>query len=238
MAEQVRVITNITKEYPEMFKVTVFKKPKYYFVSQNPKRDRESVTEDYIPRISSLNRTKQTVRDIVLCNDFELFCTFTFDPKKVDSFNMSACWQKMSTWLHHQSNISREQGIKFKYLIIPERHKSGRWHYHALLSGYLSTLKPTKLVTPSLNPIFNITSFRSGFTTAVRIETKEGVSNYITKYITKDFIKTFNSRRFFCSRGLIRPNRELNSNVIRNTLPLFRKQVLETSDSYSFVIYK
>lgn len=236
---KVRVLENITKEYPDMFKIVVYKTPKYFVSSDRSKRNREEVDPEYYsPKISSLNRTKQTVRDIVLCNDFELFCTFTFNPDKVDSFSLGACWQKMSTWLHHQRNLSREKGLEFKYLIIPERHKSGRWHFHALLSGYTSTLKATKLVTTSLNPIFNITSFRSGFTTAVKIDSKEGVSNYVTKYITKDFVTTFNQRRFFCSRNLSRPTRELNSRKIFDVLPLFMRKVNETSDYLTYTIDK
>ena len=31
----------------------------------------------------SLSRTRRIVRDTVLCNDFSLFCTFTFSPDKV-----------------------------------------------------------------------------------------------------------------------------------------------------------
>ena len=235
---QVRVIKNITKEYPDMIKVVVYKEPHYFIKFNSPKRNRELVDENYVPKISSLARTKGTVRDLVLCNDFELFCTFTFDPNKVDSFNLNKCWLKMSTWLHHQRDNSREKGIEFKYLIIPERHKSGRWHFHALISGYTSTLKDTKLVTTALNPIYNITSFRSGFTTAVPIDSKQGVANYITKYITKDFITSFNQRRFFCSRNLIRPVKKLNTPLLKQTLPLFRKQTYENKQTIQYIIDK
>ena len=221
-----------------MIKVVVYKQPHTFIRTDAVKRNRELVDDNYIPSISSLSRTKGLVRDLVLCNDFELFCTFTFDPEKVDSFVFSKCWHVMSTWLHHQRDNSREKGIEFKYLIIPEQHKSGRWHFHALISGYTSTLKDTKLVTEGLRPIYNITSFRSGFTTAVAIDSKQGVSNYVTKYITKDFIKTFNQRRFFCSRNLTRPQKTLNSDIFRNTLPLFRRKVYESEETLQFHIDK
>lgn len=234
---QVRYITNITKEYPDMIKIVIYKEPKVFVRSDTIKRNRELVDdEDYVPSVSSLSRTKALVRDLVLCNDFELFCTFTFDPEKVDSFKLNRCWTKMSIWLHHQRNNSREQGKEFKYLIIPEKHKSGRWHFHALISGYTSTLKDSGLKTQTLRPIYNITSFRSGFTTAVEIDSKDGVSNYVTKYITKDFITSFNQRRFFCSRNLVRPIKTLNSNIFRSTLPIFRRCVGENRDSFEYVI--
>lgn len=239
MSFSVRLIENITKEYPDMIKIIIYKEPHYFVKSESVKRHKSEVNnDDYCPTVSSLNRTKTLVRDIVLANEFELFCTFTFDPKKVDSFKFFSCWRVMSTWLHHQRDKSREKGIEFKYLIIPEQHKSGRWHFHALISGYTSTLKPSKQLTNSLRPVYNMTSFRSGFTTAVQIDSKEGVSNYVTKYITKDFIKTFNQRRFFCSRNLNRPVRTVNSDIFHRTLPIFRRKVSENSDTQEFIVDK
>lgn len=234
----VRVVKNITKEYPEMYKIVIYKQPKFFIKTDSIKRKREQVSEDYVPKISSLNRTKTLVRDIILCNNFEYFCTFTFNPAKIDSFKISSCWRAMSSWLHNQRNKSREKGIDFKYLVIPEQHKSGRWHFHALISGYTSTLKATKSFSPSLRPIFNITSFRSGFTTAVPIDSKQAVSSYVTKYITKDFVTMFNQRRFFASRNLERPAKKINSDVISFTLPLFRKFVGENSETQEFIIDK
>lgn len=233
-----RLISNITKEYPEMFKIVVYKEPKVFIKTDKVKRSKDSVPESYVPQVSSLQRTKSVIRDIVLCNDFELFCTFTFDPKKVDSFNLLSAWGVMSRWLHHQRNLSLERGKNFKYLIIPERHKSGRWHFHALISGYSSTLKASNCVTPSLHRVYNLTSFRSGFTTAVYIDSKEGVSNYVTKYITKDFVTTFNQRRFFCSRNLVRPAKSTNSRVLSFSLPLFRRKVSENSETETYIIDK
>lgn len=236
---QVRYISNITKEYPDMIKVIIYKEPKIFVKSAFTKRNREEVNDDnYIPSVSSLTRTKTLVRDLVLCNDFDLFCTFTFDPKLIDSFNYRACWGKMSRWLHRQSDRSREAGKQFKYLIIPEKHKSGRWHFHALISGYIGSLKPSGYKTGTLRTIYNVKSFRSGFTTAVEIDSKEGVSSYVTKYITKDFITSFNQRRFMCSRNLIRPTKTINSSIFRDTLPIFRKKTSESKETFEFVIDK
>lgn len=237
MAEQVRVITNITKEYPDMYKIIIYKTPRIFLHSDSMKRNREDLV-DYSPKISSLNRTRTLVKDLVLCNNFELFCTFTFDPKKVDSFNFGACYHKISAWISHQRDNSRKQGREFKYLIIPEQHKSGRWHFHALISGYVFKLRDSKVRTTTLRPIYNITSFRSGFTTASPIDDAGAVSEYVSKYITKSFVTMFNQRRFFASRNLIRPRRELNSRVWSFTLPLFRRRVAETFTCEEFVIDK
>lgn len=233
---QVRVVSNLTKVYPDMIKVVIYREPKFFITEHNLRKRELTDPDNFKPKISSLNRTKTLIRDIVLCNDFEYFCTFTFDPKKVDSFNLFACRAKMATWLHHQRDLSTAQGREFKYLIVPEQHKSGRWHFHALISGYTSTLKRTKVVTRSMRPIYNITSFRSGFTTCTPIDSKEGVSNYVAKYITKEFIRVFNKKRFMCSKNLTRPQRIVNSNIFRNTLPVFRRRVAQNYDSDEFIL--
>lgn len=220
-----------------MIKVIIYKEGKFFVSPDSRKRNREEVLEDhYSPKISSLNRTKTLIKDIILCNEFELFCTFTFDPKKIDSFSLPACWGKMSRWLHHQRDLSRLNNKEFCYLVIPELHKSGRVHFHALISGYTSTLKPSKQLTMTGRPVYNITSFRSGFTTAVPIDSKESVSTYVSKYITKDFVKRFNQRKFFCSRNLVRPIKTINSSIFNKTLPLFRNCVAENSETFEYVI--
>lgn len=232
----VRVISNITKEYPDMIKVVIFREPRIFSEPARYKRNREEIEENYTPKISSLNRTKTLLKDIVLCNDFELFCTFTFNPKKIDRYNFRRCQQAMRTWLHHQRDNATRAGKEFKYIIVPEQHKDGAWHFHALISGYVGSLRDSSVRTKTLRPVYNITSFRSGFTTAVEIDSKEGVSEYVTKYITKDFIQEFNQRRFFCSRNLTRPIREVNSSIFRNTLPVFRRKISSNHDSDTFAI--
>ena len=229
-------ITNITKVYPDMIKIIIYKEP--WFVSRRgPKRDVSEVTGEYTPSVTSLHRSKTLVHDLVLCNNFDYFCTFTFNPDKIDRFNYARCSYAMRVWLHHQSDRSFSFGKKFHYLIIPEQHKSGAWHFHALISGYVGSLHDSNHKSASGRPIFNITSFRSGFTTAVKIDDREAVSNYITKYITKDFIKSFNKKRFFCSRGLKRPEKIVNSSIFSNTLPLFKKKISETDDTMTYLIY-
>lgn len=231
----VRFLYNTTKVYPDMIKVIIYKDPVMY-TTGSVKRNKHVVSDSYTPDITSLNRTKTLIRDIVLCNNFEYFCTFTFDPKKVDRFNFGACYHKMSVWIHHQADNSARLGKKFTYLVIPEQHKSGAWHFHALISQYSGTMKRSGHKSSTGRDVYNITSFRSGFTTAVPIDNSDAVSEYVTKYITKDFITMFNQRRFFCSRGLIRPKKISNSNIFRNTLPLFRRQISDTPTTKTYVI--
>lgn len=232
MQEKVRIVNNITKVYPEMIKVTIYKKPLIFTHKDVDKRPREFVPDSYEPSIQSLNRTKTLVSDIVLCNDFEWFITFTFDPDKVDSFNYSACLGKISRWIHNQ----REKSPDLRYLIIPEQHKSGRWHFHGVFSAFKGSLRPSGHKNSTGRAVYNVTCFRSGFTTAVRIDNRQAVSCYITKYITKDLIRKFNRRRFIASKNLARPIREINSRTFVLSLPLSRHKYFESEEYDCYTI--
>lgn len=61
--------------------------------------------------------------------------------------------------------------------------------------------------------IYNIDSrsFKYGLTTATKIADTEKVSNYITKYITKESVRMSKGRhRYLCSKNLTKPQ------IIRN----------------------
>lgn len=222
----VHYISNIKKDYNSMFRVVIYKEPRPVCVPDcTIKRDKSQVDENYEPSVSSLKRTKTLIRDLVLANEFDLFCTFTFDPDKVDRFSYPACWGKFQRWIHNQHLKSPD----IKYLVVPEQHKNGAWHFHVLLGEYHGTLKDSGHFSASGSKVYNVTSYRSGFSTACYIKDKEVVSQYLMKYITKDFIKQFNQRRFTCSRNLIRPKRTVNA-IIDFRLP---HKLLHEKDDYA-----
>ena len=81
-------------------------------------------------RNDSLKRARDKIQDLVMCNQFDYFVTLTFNPQKVDSFNVEEVKDVIKTWL--------KNGVRyrnFKYVAIPEYHQSGRIHMHAVMSG-------------------------------------------------------------------------------------------------------
>jgi len=171
-----------------------------------------------IPSPSSLMRSKTRITDYTLANDFDLFCTFTFNPELVDSFNLSEAKAKMSKWL----NNARRYSPDLKYLIVAELHKSGRIHFHALMKNYLDTLQQTHKQKNG-REIFNISKWHYGFSTAVEITDIGKVSSYMQKYITKDMLKIGNKKRFWASRNLTKPVIDYNVNMVEEVFsrPLF-----------------
>lgn len=151
----------------------------------------------------SLRRTRAVIRDIGLSNTWTHFVTLTFNPDLVDSFNYDACVDKLSQWL---KDSRKRKAPDMQYLMVPELHKSGRWHFHGLMNG----IAPLDL-TDSLRRdrrgrvIYNIGRYKLGFTTATEIGDQEKAVYYLLKYITKDLCSvTFNRKRYWASRDLVR----------------------------------
>lgn len=164
--------------------------------------------EDDLAR--SIRRTRKTVKDYVLCNEFELFATFTF---KSDRQDIDKCRKKMANWFKNQQKIYG----KFQYLVVPEFHKDNKsLHFHALISGYRGKLK--QAVNPKtskiLAGIYVFPGYRSGYTTVKIIDknkdSRTKISLYIQKYITKNMPLFSNKKRYWSSKNLLLPITEEN----------------------------
>lgn len=182
--------------------------PECYVRSVNP-----------IPSPSSLQRSKSMITDYTLANEFDLFCTFTYDPQKVDSFNIDDGKAKMTKWMQNQK---RYHSPDLTYLVVPELHKSGRIHFHALVKNYNGQLVQTTNTIKGRN-VFNLGKWKYGYSTAVKIDNIRKVSSYMQKYITKDMLKIGNKKRYFASKNLKKPKVDYNVNMIEevHSRPLF-----------------
>ena len=145
---------------------------------------------------SSLRRTQNAVYDIARANEksWEWFVTITFNPEKVNSFDYDEVTKKVTNYF----NRMRKSNPNMIYLGVPEKHKSGRYHFHFLM-GQCEKLEMTDSGHKTKNgqPIYNIGSYRLGFSTATRIENKARCTSYICKYITKDLYEhTKNKKRY------------------------------------------
>lgn len=217
------IIHNTRKVYSDMITIKIYKEP--LMVSPHEYR-RPQPRDDFEPDPSSIRRTRTLLNDYVICNQFELFCTFTLDPKKFKKRdNFSACYNRMQTWLHSQRT---SHSPDLKYLVVPERHKKGGYHFHALISHYNGILADSGHKS-NCRPVFNIPGWRFGFSTAVKINQEEIgiVGRYVGKYITKDMSKEFGRKRYLASRNLKKPEIKHNTDTFKKTLPMGRKLLYE-----------
>lgn len=171
----------------------------------NPSRKpTEQQKADNIER--SLRRSRQKLRDITDCNDFDKFATFTFDPNRHNAYDYAECQRKLTKWLNSQ----QERHGKFRYLIVSELMKDGKIHFHALFGGLTAKYHKTRYRGSGKlrRQCYKIDSWERnyGFADMEDISSKDRVANYIGKYITKDFNeKAPNQKRYWSSKGLNTP---------------------------------
>lgn len=158
-------------------------------------------------RSDSMKRAIDKVYDISFQNDWSYFITCTISKEHgFDRNNPDEVYSKLKNWL--SNNVSRN-GLK--YLIIPEYHpeKGEGIHIHGLINDALplsdsgrtlfngkawrtEDLKAKGFYKDSLKTIYNIPSWKYGFTTAIPVSGSPArLACYITKYITKDCRKIF-----------------------------------------------
>lgn len=159
---------------------------------------------------NSISRSKSRIYEIAICNEWSHFMTGTIDPKKHDRYDLPGFRKKLNAFIKNQR--VRVPAPDLKYLIIPEQHMDGAWHFHGLLTG----IKPEMLTEFGSHVPFVIRSKyrnyhayteRFGYCSVGEIRNKEAVAAYITKYITKDMAKTnieLGNNLYYCSQGLNR----------------------------------
>ena len=167
----------------------------------------------------SIKRTKKKVYDYAKSNEWEWFVTFTFSPDKVNRYDYDECTKYLSKWFN---NLKRSSPA-LSYLVVPEQHKDGAYHFHGLFSGMNErqivwtgkyVIKRVRGLRSKFvrtkEKIYKIGSYKLGWMTATRVREMEKVTSYITKYITKDMLNDLHGRkRYWCSRNLVLPLEEV-----------------------------
>lgn len=182
---------------------------------------------------ASLRRTNICMTMLLNMNDFDWFCTLTFDKEKIDRTNAREvfdCYEKYVNNLKHKFPT-------LKYMTFPERHDDGYFHFHLLIGGvkpkelglvnsgkvccswatkkngicskeyFEKTKHLHELKDTDGETIYNITSFVHGFTTASRIVSRERCNSYVKKYVEKALGSTdVFKKRFYYSSNLNVPD--------------------------------
>jgi len=152
----------------------------------------------------SLSRTKNKVMQLARSNIWEWFLTLTFNGEKVDRYNYEECTLKLSKWLKNQ----RMKYPDMAYSVVPEQHKDGAWHFHALVKGGLTFVEAHNphtgdiILSPSGSKVYNVKEYKWGLTTATRVSNSKKASQYIVKYMTKELVGlTPEKKRYWNSRN-------------------------------------
>lgn len=175
---------------------------------------------------TSANYSKSKVYDLCRTNKnrFEYFVTLTFNPELVNSYDYNEVTRKLKGYI----DTLRRKCPEMAYIGVPERHKSGRYHFHFLMGNCDNIeLQDSGHRTKSGDIIYNLGSYHLGFTTATKIKDHTRCSKYICKYLTKNLMSHIkNKRRYWHSNNLDFPT------VEEVYIDLEYKKMLENSCDY------
>ncbi len=189
----------------------------------------------------SMDRAKEKIYGYIMSNDWEYWATQTFDPKKIDRFDLDAIVKKYNKRLR---NLKSRNYPELKWLVVPEQHKDGAWHLHMFMSGV-----PADRVKYSgcdycskdknySRPIYNwLDTVDLGYNHYLYIGDLEPLerlkmANYVVKYITKDLATSrFNKKKYWTSKGLAEPTRS-NKFIKDVDVILFPAEIISENTYY------
>lgn len=174
---------------------------------------KEDRSIDWIEK--SINRTHRILKDYILCNEFTHFFTLTISPDYCDRHDDQLVQSKVKNWLY---NIRRHSSVG--YIVVPERHKDGALHFHGVMTNPESLgLFDSGHKDSSGRIIYHTKAYKMGFHDFTEIGNLDAVSQYVRKYLSKQFYDREKfKKRFWASRNLQKP--EVIHNVDISDLPL------------------
>lgn len=163
---------------------------------------KEKQCEDNLLR--SLRRTRSALYTYARQCVWDYFITLTFSPALISNrYDYSLCMKKARKWIN---NCRERKASSLLYLFVPEQHTDGAWHLHGLLCNTIGLKFTDSGKRYDGKIVYNLDDWKLGFSTATEVTDTYKVSNYITKYITKDLCAiTPGKQRYFVSKTIPKP---------------------------------
>lgn len=154
---------------------------------------------------NNVSRSVNEIYDLARSNHFDWFITLTLSRKMVkDRYDYEACIRAIMLF------TDRLRKLGCKWLIVPEQHEDGAYHFHGLVQGDLPLTDSGKTwyckAADAVVPIMNLANYEFGWTTATRIQFPDRTASYIAKYITKQVAVPRGKKSYWASRSLARPS--------------------------------
>lgn len=187
-----------------LYRVVRFNRSRADFVFREAKDHEDESSERFL---QSYSRSRSMVLQYALCNDWDFFVTITVNPDKFDRYELEPIYSSLYAFF---KSYSREYSSSFRFLLVPELHKDGAWHFHGLMSGILPQhlsefvpgLHPFKLIRVGyLN--WGMLASAIGYVSLSRLRSPVGAGFYVAKYITKEHANNgFYAHLYYHSQGL------------------------------------
>ncbi len=138
----------------------------------------------------SYSRSRRVVLQCALCNQWDYFVTITVSPEKFDRYTLKPIWDALYEFFRFYRDT---YSSGFKYLLVPEYHKDGAWHFHGFLFGILPQhisafvpgLHPQKLIDMGYAN-FGLLADVVGYVSLSQLRNDTAAAFYVTKYVTKE----------------------------------------------------
>jgi hypothetical protein len=186
-------LTTITR-FGDTFKVLKFSKP-LILGGRHAQFSRRFKSRDTMKQAQNIFRAKNKINEyITLCNYVlknPAFATFTYTKPQHD------IEQAIKDWWYFTRKMKKVYS-DVAFLRVPERHKSGAVHFHAVMFGLPSDLPcvmvkpgkywihacpPEKLCERRLRALAGV--WGKGFVDVNQVRSPESIGVYLSKYLTK-----------------------------------------------------
>lgn len=149
----------------------------------------------------SISRTREKITELAHNMIPEWFGTLTFAPDKIDRYDMDACRNALTRWFKRiRFNVCPD----IRYLVVPEQHKDGAWHFHVLLSCCDNLRFVDSGHMSGSHKIYNLKDWRFGFSNFTKVVDAQRTASYMVKYITKDLCVLSGRQRYLVSQNIPR----------------------------------
>lgn len=170
----------------------------------------------------SMRRARAQLRRLALANRFDYFVTLTLDPEKIDRYDGAAVVKALGQWC---DNMVRRHGLR--YILVPERHKDGAFHFHGFMAG-----EGLKAVDSGVKwdgrPVYNLPQWTLGFTTAQQLYgTYSAAVGYCCKYIGKQQGERPLGRWYYSGGALAKPEKTYAALDFRGLAEDYKSEAVE-----------
>lgn len=144
----------------------------------------------------SINRSKNKIFYYARSNNWTggYFVTFTINPDKYNSFDYKVCSRLVQLFFKRLYKYDRS----IYALLVPEKHQSGAYHFHGIISSGLKDLLVDSLHRYNKKIIYNCPMWKYGFSNVTEVQNTLAIEKYITKYTTKELLNdTLYQHRYF-----------------------------------------
>lgn len=177
-----------------------------HYAGGSAKRISDGLCSDDRIQAISCSRAKLQIFDLARANHWDYFITLTLNQEVVDRYSYGDILPKMQSF----TKYLRRHGCQ--WLIVPELHQDGAFHFHGLVAGPLPVewWRFERLESGERVDIYKISGYALGRNEATKVIDPSRVSTYMTKYVTKQLLQTVppGKKRFWASRGLSKPQKE------------------------------